>query len=82
MNKFCDECLYYSICEKEGKDDPAMVFCDDRIAEAIPIEWVLTRALNSSYFNALVLTTLVKEWRAENEERKVDQGNRRSREEA
>lgn len=42
MNKLCDNCLHYSVCEKEGKDDSAMVFCDDclHLNNFIPIEWI------------------------------------------
>ena len=42
MNKFCDNCLHHSMCEKEGKDDPAMVFCADHLFSGglISIEWL------------------------------------------
>ena len=81
MNKFCDECLHYSICEKEGKDDPAMVFCDDRIAEAIPVEWMRKfaneRALNDGmdcywHFWGEDLFQMIEHWRKENGSREVD----------
>lgn len=37
---YCDNCIHREVCGKEGCGDPAMTFCDDRIAGAIPIEWL------------------------------------------
>ena len=42
MNKFCNSCWHYEMCEKEGKDDPAMVYCADQLSSdaVIPISWI------------------------------------------
>ena len=37
---YCDNCIHKEVCGKEGCNDPAMVFCDDMITEAIPFEWI------------------------------------------
>ena len=37
---YCDNCIHKEVCGKEGCGDPATTFCDDRITEAIPVEWV------------------------------------------
>lgn len=69
MNKFCDNCLHYSVCEKEGKDDSAMVFCDDclHLNNFIPIEWI-RNWLNNCTPDENCVENLLFEWGCEEKE--------------
>lgn len=70
MNKFCDNCLHYSVCGKEGCGDPAMVFCDDMITGAIPIEWLKQweeKHKNDPCYCGFVSEEIIKDWEKENE---------------
>ncbi len=79
MNKvksYCDSCIHKEVCGKEGCGDPAMVFCDDRITETIPVEWIKefanVRAANDGmdcywHFWSEDVLQMIDQWRKENE---------------
>lgn len=70
MNKvksYCDNCIHKEVCGKEGCGDPAMVFCDNRITNAIPVEWLIKvmDAVNDAqnYADYETLNWLLDEWK-------------------